>query len=106
MIRAPRRFSHPAWIPRRNVTVVMEAALEAFLEESGEVSGGEGRKGDKRRGKDARRRVEGVWVVGCGSGVGRTSTGGEAVTGAAGDEENDEMIWWSWEGKLVGFSDW
>lgn len=21
-------------------------------------------------------------------------------------QDDDEMIWWSWEGKLVGFSDW
>ncbi|KAK0205830.1 hypothetical protein DFS33DRAFT_534693 [Desarmillaria ectypa] len=31
LIRAPRRFVHPAWIPRQNVTASMNNFLEQFL---------------------------------------------------------------------------
>ncbi|KAF8351724.1 hypothetical protein F5887DRAFT_1277530 [Amanita rubescens] len=90
LIRAPRRFSHPAWVPRQNVTSMMESVLEEFLEESGVRRGKDGRRGNKKR-------VEGVWVV-CRE-AGRSEVD-EPVN------EDDEMIWWNWEGKLVGFSDW
>jgi len=76
------------------VTGMMESALEEFLEESA-VRRGKDRDRDGRRGN--KKRVEGVWVV-C-----READRSEV------DEpvnEEDEMIWWSWEGKLVGFSDW
>ena len=25
---------------------------------------------------------------------------------ASGADEDDEEIWWAWEGKIVGFADW
>ena len=32
---------------------------------------------------------------------------GERKGEDAGDlDEDDEMIWWSWDGKIVGFADW
>ena len=48
-------------------------------------------------------KVEGVWV--------KSREGCEDVEPGekkAGDEvkEEDEMIWWSWDGSIVGFSDW
>ena len=77
------------------------------MEESGEVvvrvTSGKGTRNNKK--KDAKR-VEGVWVVNCESGVGRALPeylGGETDRK---ESDEDEMIWWSWEGKLVGFSDW
>ena len=72
------------------MTGLMESALKEFLEDSGSVTGGEKDKGRKRR-------VEGVWVVCRGA-------ADEEVEGE--EDESDEMIWWSWDGKLVGFSDW
>jgi len=73
---------------------MMESALEEFLEESGVQRGDQdGRK----TGKGNKKRVEGVWVV-C------REAGGSEVDEPV--NEDDEMIWWSWEGKLVGFSDW
>ena len=100
----------------------MDGVLREFLEESGFRSAGEGgrekRMNGKAKGKG--KSMDGVWVrcrpsgtddknpgeVGC--------EGDEKGTGECGDtedEENeqheeDEMIWWCWDGKIVGFSDW
>ncbi|KAG6877937.1 hypothetical protein C0992_008943 [Termitomyces sp. T32_za158] len=101
MLRAPRRFVHPAWIPRQNLSATLEGALDEFLQESGihneDVQNTRPRKASKR-GKT----VEGVWVVGR-EGL-STALGKDTIRGR--DEEWDEMIWWSWDGKIVGFSDW
>ncbi|KAF9035381.1 hypothetical protein BDZ89DRAFT_1157784 [Hymenopellis radicata] len=80
LIRAPRRFVHPAWVPRQNVTASLD---RTFL-------------GGKGTGKS---KVEGVWV-GC-----RRPAPEEEDDGKDEDEE-DEMIWWSWDGKIVGFAGW
>ena len=45
--------------------------------------------------------VEGVWV-GC-----RGAANNEVRVGESDNaDERDEMIWWSWDGKIVGFADW
>lgn len=67
-------------------------------------------------------KTEGVWI-GC-DGVPRTRHSIGVVHGPAGDtsmaedggsrtdaeadvgHEEDEMIWWAWDGKLLGFSEW
>jgi hypothetical protein len=93
----------------------MDAALGDFLEDSGFGLGGEGglRDGKKRDRKG--KRMEGVWVRCRGSEVGVDDKGekvyegqenGESREGEGDEDEDDEMIWWSWDGKLVGFSDW
>lgn len=48
--------------------------------------------------------IEGVWI---------TSRSGiqKEITAAAHDlllpeRDDDDIIWWSWEGKITGFSDW
>ena len=69
----------------------MESALKEFLEDSRSAGG----EKDKVR----KRRVEGVWVV-CRGAV------DESDEPEKEEDESDEMIWWSWDGKLVGFSDW
>ncbi len=87
LIRAPRRFVHPAWIPRQNVTASMDNFLEQFL-----GAAGHGPRTNKKKTK-----IEGLWVA-----CQRPSTDlGKEVT-----NEEDEMIWWSWDGKLVGFAGW
>ncbi|KAF5374324.1 hypothetical protein D9758_004654 [Tetrapyrgos nigripes] len=44
LILAPRRFAHPAWIPRQNENVKkkLDGAVKEFEEELGEVGGTEG----------------------------------------------------------------
>ncbi|KAF8905344.1 hypothetical protein CPB85DRAFT_1552214 [Mucidula mucida] len=78
LIRAPRRFVHPAWVPRQSVSASLD---RTFLE----------------RGK-GKSKVEGVWVA-C-----RRPAVNEEEDGDM--EEDDEMIWWSWDGKIVGFAGW
>ncbi|KAM6492750.1 hypothetical protein JOM56_012474 [Amanita muscaria] len=114
LIRAPRRFSHPAWIPRQNVTASMEKVLEEFLEQSAIAlrstlpadrscqNKGNGRKAGQKNTK----KVEGVWVVGRGSRIGKDEVEDEGKEPDDEQYENDDIIWWSWDGKLVGFSDW
>ncbi|PBK72128.1 hypothetical protein ARMSODRAFT_932465 [Armillaria solidipes] len=87
LIRAPRRFVHPAWIPRQNITASMDNFLEQFL-----VAAGHGPRTNKKKTK-----IEGLWVA-----CQKPSTDlGKDVR-----DEEDEMIWWSWDGKLVGFAGW
>ncbi|PCH41727.1 hypothetical protein WOLCODRAFT_163336 [Wolfiporia cocos MD-104 SS10] len=106
MLRAPRRFSHPAWIPKQNLTRTMEKTLETFLKDA---------KGDgpsKSEVISKKMKTEGVFV-------GHRGSDWHAVTSMqtrendepGSDEEDcrfedDEMIWWAWDGKLVGFTDW
>ncbi|KAK0227119.1 hypothetical protein EDD85DRAFT_729854, partial [Armillaria nabsnona] len=87
LIRAPRRFVHPAWIPRQNVTASMDNFLEQFL-----GAAGHGPRINKKKTK-----IEGLWVA-----CQRPSTD----PGKEMKNEEDEMIWWSWDGKLVGFAGW
>jgi hypothetical protein len=80
----------------------MDGVLSEFLEESG-VSAGLAANG-VTQGRCAKRKkfgVEGVWV-GC-----RGASASASVEDLR-DEvaEEDEMIWWSWDGKIIGFSDW
>jgi hypothetical protein len=98
LLRAPRRFQHPAWIPRQNLSASMESTLDEFLEESRHPRRDTALE-KKRRGQRAR--VEGVWIT-CRNGLGEA----DGDKWNVGDVEDDEMIWWSWNGRLVGFSDW
>ncbi|KAI0059340.1 hypothetical protein BV25DRAFT_1829129 [Artomyces pyxidatus] len=91
LLRAPRRFAHPAWLPRQNVTSSLDGMLADFLRESGLRS--DGAPPSRRRGV----KTEGV-VVGC-AGVAPDDE-------ATGGEEEDDMIWWAWDGRLSGFADW
>jgi hypothetical protein len=76
----------------------MESTVDDFLEESGlpRPDTALGKKQRTHKGK-----VEGVWIT-CRDGFGEADGDG----GKVGDDENDEMIWWSWDGKLTGFSEW
>jgi len=111
LIRASRRFTHPSWTPQQNISGAMDAALEAFLCESGEALHSAGADASTssaraRTKKQKRGRVEGVWIRARG---GDTRNDGERGQDWDRDEEvaeEDEWIWWSWDGKLVGFADW
>ncbi|KAJ7735120.1 hypothetical protein DFH07DRAFT_844057 [Mycena maculata] len=93
LLRAPRRFTHPAWIPRQTASANLDGVLREFREQARDESLAT-QNGRKARSKSPK--VEGVWVT-C------RSPGLEFSEDAA---EEDEMIWWSWDGKIVGFADW
>ncbi|KAF8999442.1 hypothetical protein BDQ17DRAFT_1328324 [Cyathus striatus] len=102
LIRAPRRFSHPAWVPKQNITAGMESALTEFLNSSFPYPSPEASAASKKKARGVK--TEGVWIVpssGLATGAGKD----EMAEGSAGDE-GDEMIWWTWEAKIAGFSDW
>ncbi|TFK63420.1 hypothetical protein BDN72DRAFT_847624, partial [Pluteus cervinus] len=127
LIRAPRRFVHPAWVPKQNMKSTMDGVLERFLEESfplpppslspssaslGGLDDQKKRMNGSRNGNKAKDKgkVEAVWVVpnkneGTREFFSRGHGHDEGGDRQEEDEE-DEMIWWSWDGKLVGFSDW
>lgn len=101
VLRAPRRFTHPAWIPRQNISAALDAVLGDFLRGSGvELPI---RPTEKMR-KESN--VEGVWITTrMGLQKYSCSSSGTTIPSKDGVEE-DDMIWWSWDGKLVGFADW
>ncbi|KAF9457259.1 hypothetical protein BDZ94DRAFT_1228228 [Collybia nuda] len=97
LIRAPRRFDHPAWIPRQNISASLNGTLDEFLEESGlSIPDEQAKRKKPQRNKG----VEGVWIT-CRDGLAKPTPKIEGPH----DEEN-ELIWWSWDGKIIGFSDW
>ncbi|TFK88354.1 hypothetical protein K466DRAFT_575407 [Polyporus arcularius HHB13444] len=107
-LRAPRRFVHPAWAARQNLTRSLDGVLDAFLEDAGAVSAPAGAKKAKSRGV----RTEGAWI-GCRGGSAfadkptrSVAEGEETGPGESEEDEGDEEIWWAWEGKIVGFADW
>ena len=101
LLRAPRRFIHPAWIPRQNISGALDGVLGDFLRGSGlELPI---RPIEKMR-KETN--VEGVWITTrMGLQEHLCSSPGTTIPSRDGLEE-DDMIWWSWDGKLVGFAGW
>ncbi|KAI0751797.1 hypothetical protein C8Q80DRAFT_1159371 [Daedaleopsis nitida] len=114
-LRGPRRFAHPAWVARQNLTRALDGILDAFLEDAGAVPTPFVAKG-KSKSKSRGVRTEGAWI-GCrggsafahGRAAARDAEDGRADVGGADEadqDEEDEEIWWTWERKLVGFADW
>ncbi|KAG1850223.1 hypothetical protein DFJ58DRAFT_794176 [Suillus subalutaceus] len=95
VLRAPRKFMHPAWVPRQALSGAFDALLDQFLEESGERPTRDDIK-KKKGGK-----VEGVWI----RSRQKLTEDSEMISSEEIPEE-DEMIWWTWDGRLVGFADW
>ena len=110
---APRRFVHPAWIARQNLTRTLDTALTTFLQEAGAVPPPPAPAKSKPKVSSMWKgvRTEGAWIT-CGSGSAfekaRESVKQEGQDGGAsgGMDEDDEEIWWAWDGKIVGFADW
>ncbi|KAF9269621.1 hypothetical protein L218DRAFT_279935 [Marasmius fiardii PR-910] len=110
LIRAPRRFKHPAWIPRQNMDRVMDRAVREF-EESRDVQEPPEEEttqtGRKLRGRGFdKSKVEGVWVTSSSlSSANVPSYNNLTFASRVGEEnEENEMIWWSWEREVVGFN--
>ncbi|GLB33210.1 hypothetical protein LshimejAT787_0100950 [Lyophyllum shimeji] len=103
LLRAPRRFVHPSWVPRQNMTAPCESALDEFLEDSG-IQLPDTHSGKRKKVPKTGKTVQGVWVT-CKGGL-DAEVGKDGVGVWAGDDEWDDMIWWSWDGKIVGFSEW
>lgn len=49
--------------------------------------------------------LEGVWITSR-AGIRKETMDDVLDHEALLKQDDDEMIWWSWDGKLVGFSDW
>ncbi|KAF9224629.1 hypothetical protein BS17DRAFT_766608 [Gyrodon lividus] len=96
LLRAPRRFAHPSWTPRQNLRTSLDGYLADFLEESGETRSS-GDVFSKKQKKIIK--VEGVWIKSHGNGTEPNDAEEDLA-------EEDELIWWSWDGKLIGFADW
>lgn len=96
VLRAPRKFMHPAWVPRQTLSGAFNALLDQFLDESGELPIRDDIKKKKKGGK-----VEGVWI----RSRQRLTEDSEIISSEEILEE-DEMIWWTWDGRLVGFTEW
>ncbi|CAL1716194.1 unnamed protein product [Somion occarium] len=105
LLRAPRRFRHSAWIPRQNLTRSLEGTLDSFLKDSiVDDDAQEPILNQKKRATRIGVKTEGVWV-GCKA----QTTPIDFSSSGDGQEpsnEDDEMIWWVWDGKIAGFSDW
>ncbi|KAK7691094.1 hypothetical protein QCA50_006197 [Cerrena zonata] len=102
LIRAPRRFNHPAWVPKQNLTRSLENTLDTFLKDS-IIHEGEESSNQKKRAPRVGIKTEGVWV-GCKAQTSELPSQ-KKEDGELSDEE-DEMIWWAWDGKIAGFSEW
>jgi len=110
LLRAPRGFSHPAWLPRQNVNTTLDNTLQSFLVDSGlgdaVPAGGDGKT--RRRGVGGIK-TEGVLVT-CqnvpDNGTSRPAATATVPATVTETREEDELIWWAWDGKLIGFAEW
>ncbi|KAI5120730.1 hypothetical protein M0805_006436 [Coniferiporia weirii] len=150
LLRAPRRFAHPAWIPRPNLARDMDPVLLEFVRvnqsgpsstntdnnltnatnDSGPARGANSTYAKAANGRSTKNRRNGLRTdcvrVQCRaasrSSVSDSECKGGADTKNAGmdsgvddggsdeerneEDEASEMIWWSWDGRLEGFSAW
>ncbi|KAJ8517407.1 hypothetical protein ONZ45_g5424 [Pleurotus djamor] len=98
LLRAPRRFNHPSWIPRQNVTTMLDGATNEFMAESNLpfLPGTQPpamRRPTKAK-KDKAIKPEGVWIK-CQNHA--SPMDNSNPSDAEEVNELDEMIWWSWD---------
>ena len=105
LLRAPRRFTHPSWVPRQNLTRSLESTLHSFLEESSVPHSEDVLEQNTLKPKKKITRIgvppEGVWIE-CETQCPNPPNSEQCLS----EDEDDEMIWWAWDGKITGFSDW
>ncbi|TDL18428.1 hypothetical protein BD410DRAFT_822410 [Rickenella mellea] len=98
LLRAPRRFDHPAWLPLQNYTRALDGVLQCVSRNTGEGAQAAG-KSYGRSGRKGGVKTDVVRVRCRGErGDGDTKNENE-------EDEEAEMIWWHWDGKLVGYAD-
>ncbi|KAL5488465.1 hypothetical protein ACEPAI_6583 [Sanghuangporus weigelae] len=148
LIRAPRRFSHPAWIPRQNLARDMDPLLREFEEpvvptfnigedkaalnditnsptQSDRLPPKPTKPDVKRKGpggiktdyvrvrsRGAAESLDSARADGADKTCSASEPGTSKITDEtagrhedAENEEGNEMIWWSWDGKLEGFTE-
>lgn len=88
LIQAPRRFHHPAWVPRQNMSPGLDLVL----------GGVRGHEEVAMKGRTSVK-TDGV-IIRC-----DYAKVSEVMSDNPGSVEADDLIWWSWEGKIVGFGD-
>ena len=83
----------------------LDNMLRDFLVDSG--LGGAGSTGGERkpRRRAAGAKTEGV-LVSCQAGPDDSVSVSHPITPVAEPIEEDELIWWAWNGKLSGFAEW
>jgi hypothetical protein len=122
---APRRFTHPAWSARQKEgRGALDGALRAFVNESGldklhaPLHSEEGIQSNGKPTRKAAPLKKGILTDGVyvslstsSSGDSRMPTYGmfsasDGSQDAGDDHEEDELIWWGWDGQIAGFADW
>jgi hypothetical protein len=90
------------------VTAALDASLHEFMNNSGLTNNNAGGPSPSKQ-HSKKGKVEGVWIT-ARAGIQHQSVVDADALGQAGSNEGeddaDEMIWWSWDGKFVGFNDW
>jgi hypothetical protein len=89
----------------------LDETLERFLDESGIEKTRDDSDDDSNADEDPRVtkkppkgvKTEGVWIGARDAGPGKTVT---TRIDEGEEDDDDEFIWWSWDGKIVGFTDW
>ncbi|KAF9651038.1 hypothetical protein BDM02DRAFT_3111357 [Thelephora ganbajun] len=88
LLQAPRRFHHPSWIPRQNMSPALDSVLDRL----------QGHEEAAKKGRADIKTDEVVIRCNYAKVAVSTSDNPESV-------EADDLIWWSWDGKIVGFGD-
>ncbi|KAH8105434.1 hypothetical protein BXZ70DRAFT_525827 [Cristinia sonorae] len=99
LLRAPRRFSHPEWTPRQNFTRSLDKTLSEYLAAAIKDPASSAPKPSKPS-YTVGSRTEGVWIGSRGERL------QPKLDHPSEETEEDDMIWWTWNSKIVGFSDW
>lgn len=102
LIRAPRRFKHDSFLPRQTHSRELNAALDEYLSPPPpkEV------KGRKGGGMLSKKVGSSGLKVSCQRTSDNTKYDGkEEILVAQSQEEDEDMIWWQWSGKLKGIGD-
>ncbi|THH29557.1 hypothetical protein EUX98_g4632 [Antrodiella citrinella] len=101
LLRAPRHFDHPEWTPRQNLTRSLEKTLTVFL--NGAIADPEAQAPASKPKYTSGPRTEGVWI---GSKSQKLHVEPVDVDPDSPTQEESDMIWWTWNGKIMGFNDW
>lgn len=83
------------------MSAVLDSTLDEFLRGSGEreISNPPVRRSNKVP------NVEGVWIT-THMGIQKLPCPASSLEDKTEEEEEEDLIWWSWDGKLLGFTDW